>query len=172
MSWHVLLTVLCHDESAVVQLERRGFEAYRPVLQVRPRRKDQVRGGPRFTVVSMFPGYVFVRKPYDVPWLRLAGAPDIHSLLALGGELATLSDAALEEIHQTENYWRVRRSLQTVRMPVQPGATVTVRAGPFFGHIGCIVGLDSKGRVALLLRLLGRATRVAMPVEYLQIGAV
>lgn len=163
--WHVALTVPNADRKAAAQLRERGLDAWSPTI---PGRRRVCRAKERYATRAMFPGYVFVRDPDGVGWWVLRRIPVVHRLLVIDGRLATLGDDVIQAIAATEiAQWRQRDKPRDRCSHLEPGMVVTIGAGPFFGHAGVITTLDGPGRVAVLLDMLGRKSRVSLPPEHL-----
>jgi len=61
----------------------------------------------------------------------------------------------------------------TARSNLKPGQEVQISGGPFEGLIGIIqYPPDAKGRVRLLLNLLSREVKVAVPLQFIDSGWV
>lgn len=145
----------------------RGYQPYRPLV---PGLRRSVRGTTRHTVKSMFPGYVFVRDVMGRGWETLREIGAIHSRWIFNGRFATLTNDEIEAIRYTEKTLMHQKAALRERYGFKPGDVLPVQSGPFLGHLATIAGLDDKGRIDVLIDLLGRKTRITLPPEHLLIA--
>lgn len=162
-----------HDlwENRVARVLRtRGYEAYYPGI---PRQTHKNHRVPRMGMEPMFPGYMLVKEGTDGwGWEALRTTPGIrHQSLLINpasGKLAVLPD---------EEFWRIaeielRRIDQMLnppkrQFPYKVGDRIKVTGGAFAGYYAKIEELDGDERVALLMNIFGRESRVYASHEQL-----
>jgi len=71
---------------------------------------------------------------------------------------AKVPDAVLNEIKMREHCG----AIEVPRKQLKPGDRVKILAGPFCGHLAVYSGMSGLERVAVLLQILGAATRVTL----------
>ena len=160
--WYVIHTKPRAESTAVINLERQGFRVHFPRL-VRPAR---IRGRWTDRIEPLFPRYLFLRA--DVATQSIApvrSTTGVAAIVRFGMEYATVPDALIENLRsraeQDTGLHRLGRPLFT------PGDTVKVLEGPFRGLEGIFECQEGEERVLILLELLGRDTRVRIPVHQL-----
>lgn len=147
--WYVVETLPAREDLAIQNLRRQSFQSFCPRF-----RKVRRHARRQHTVLApLFPGYVFVRlDPERHAWRSINGTFGVRALIC-GDRLrpSALPDAAVDQIiSRCEG--EVVRNLLTEPMP---GQTVQIVAGPFADRLASIETLDGKGRVRVLLDLLG-----------------
>ncbi|MCL5265309.1 MAG: hypothetical protein M1343_09000 [Chloroflexi bacterium] len=151
--WYVMKTKP-HAERQVAQiLDSRQITAFLPLLK---RRRP---------FEPLFPGYLFLKIDCQTDeYLRTRSAPGVSYILNAEGIPIPVMEGLIEEI-------RRRVDLENCLGPaarLMPGDRVMVTAGPF-RDIEAIFdrALTPRGRCLVLLRILGRLTRVQIDAEYL-----
>lgn len=140
-------------------LRRQGFEAFCPHLRkVRShaRKREQI-------LAPLFPGYAFVRLDAGHrPWRSINGTRGVKHLLGGdGGSPRPMPEAAMDSILAR----CVDGIVEQVADRPKAGQPIRVVAGPFADSLGSVELLDERGRVSVLLDILGRETRVRMSIE-------
>jgi transcription antitermination factor NusG len=154
--WHIALAEPNKERLAFAHLQRLGYEPEYPLL---PRRRV-LYGTPTIVYRPMFPSYIPVRKGRNQDWYRLETAPGIrvsHSLLAVNGRYATLTEAEMALIRATakEKCEQILEAGQPREFDV--GDTVRIKVGPFAEFLATIEELDDTARtVGLSTYLFGR----------------
>jgi transcriptional antiterminator RfaH len=75
-----------------------------------------------------------------------------------GLQPAKVPDAVIEEIRGREH----KGTIELPKRMLKSGDRVRILAGPFKGHLAIYVGMSAHERVAVLLQILGAATRVTL----------
>lgn len=158
-------------------LKIRGIDAYSPtmpkdkVVSQRSRWGSGERKIKRRFIVPVFPGLIFV-PGYSADLLGSRPAiVGMIDLLQFGDWIASLNDywcGRLIDVVLTSNTPRSKREL--VNDLYEVGDAVRVVDGPIGGFPAHFDGLDSKGRLSVLISIFGRLTKV--PVELNQIEPV
>lgn len=142
--WAIATLVACRETLGVAAMVRAGLrEFYLP-------RVDSPRQS------ALFPGYAFIR-PVDAwhPILKAAHVTGVLGIGRVGGAPRLVSDDLVDEIRGREKDGFVR-----LPPPFRRGDRLRVEHGAFFGAEGICEGMKGLDRVGVLLRLLGRATRI------------
>lgn len=153
LDWYVVATKPQSEALASRSIARLGFQCYAPTMPVTLR---CARKGTE-TVVQKptFPHYLFV--PFDAvrdPWPRIASAFGVSRILTTGAPSWSplrLPRGFVERLMMA----MPDSAAQPNVVLFQAGDEVTVKGGPFDGHLAKIKSLDRRGRCILLLRILG-----------------
>ncbi|MFM7028546.1 MAG: transcription termination/antitermination protein NusG [Chakrabartia sp.] len=147
--WHVIKTQPQKETLACAHLERQGVASFFP------RYTKTIRRGSRFVERSqaLFPGYVFVAATDDPAiWRQISNTRGVAYLVKLGraGEPARVPDEVMSEILA---HFAEAGSVASNELAV--GDAVEIERGPLAGLAARIISLDARGRVELLLELMG-----------------
>jgi len=168
MDWHIALTQPGQDRVACDALRSQRYLVYRPIMFGSVRHG---RGRMRSVIKSMFPGYLFVIDEFSRgwEWLRIShGVRFKNSLLMMHGHLATVDSDVMTEI-KAEEQRQCTRTIngEKIVVPYKVGDTVRIEEGPFSGLFGEVEKLDDLERICLLLKILGRQSRVYLSHTHL-----
>ena len=154
-TWSVVFSKPRQEAIAKYNLERQGFMVYLPML----RRSKRLRGRWVDAVEPLFPRYLFVALEFGVQDLSpIRSTLGVIDLVRFGLEPATVPQGVVESLMAAEDpaaACHLGRS-----EPFRKGDRVTIAAGPFAGVEAIFEESTGKGRVSLLLDLLGQANRV------------
>jgi transcriptional antiterminator RfaH len=157
--WYVVHTQPQSEGRAEFNLRRQGFATYLPRYQRTRRhgRKTETVARP------LFPRYLFVG--FDIArdrWRAVQSTFGVMHLVFAGDEPAPISDDIIEEIRSREG----ENGYVQLRLPdgVGPGSHVRIIDGLLINATGVIERIADDRRVTILLNLLGRKTRVFVPV--------
>lgn len=155
-SWFLAYTRPRMEHTALVNLERQGFNVYLPLFKTCRRTSEGLQ--PAFE--TMFPRYVFLRPASQRQSIAtVASTRGVCGLVRFGGEAAQVRAQALEQIKEFE---RQRNQIELDGIsPIQPGARVRMRRGGFKGIEGLVVSV-ARQRVTILLEMLGREQQVTV----------
>jgi len=147
--WYVAQTLYHREKLAEFHLGAQGFRPFFPQFRKTVRHARKLRQ----VVAPVFPGYIFVIfDPERDRWLSINGTFGVSRLLtALMRPLpvpAGVVDALIGAIDASSGCLVLGNDLRA-------GQAVRVVAGPFAGGLGVLERLDGKGRVRLLLSILG-----------------
>jgi transcriptional antiterminator RfaH len=160
MTWFVVQTQPNSERKAVFHLERQGFTVYMPQYLKRWRhaRKTEMRPAP------LFPRYLFVAMDVaQARWRAIRSTIGVSELVCNGERPAPVPDGVVEDIRAYED--------ETGLVPVRhatlfrAGDAISVIEGGLAGAKGFFECFDDCDRVVLLLHLLGRSMRVALPAN-------
>jgi transcription elongation factor/antiterminator RfaH len=145
--WYV---VHCHPHAearAEQHLAQQGYVVFCPRLRrlVRHARQSSVK------FVPLFPRYLFVQLDTGRQrWRAINGTAGVARLLVQGDEPAAAPLGVVESL--------MARVIDQDSLKI--GAPVQIAEGPFAGLMGTLEHLDERGRVRVLLDLLGRRVSV------------
>jgi transcriptional antiterminator RfaH len=149
------------DSLALVNLERQGFNVFRPQIWETKRSEK----GPQRLLRPMFPGYVFVEFDISKPdWTKIRSTRGISRLVGnVTGGPSRLPHGLIEVLKQRCASNLTRDAGQTL----QPGDKVYVASGPFAAFLATVERSDPQSRVWLLIDFMGRAARFSADADQL-----
>lgn len=147
--------VKSHRTSVDRELMKQGIDCYMPMVResaVRRHRKVEV-------IRPLFGGYIFV---YAEDWCarRIMSTRGIKNILKMAGDWVRVRQDVIDSIKRREVGGIVQLPKRNVGNCFIPGQEVRINEGPFIGLNGLYEGLESEGRVSILLSLFGRESRV------------
>jgi transcription elongation factor/antiterminator RfaH len=151
--WFVVRTLVSQEYRAEQQLRQQDFTTFLPLVQksVRHARKlRQVRA-------PLFPGYLFVRLDLTRHRWRAVNSTYGVSCLIMAGERPLPVPAGVVEgfLDLTQ-----ANGLIDFTPDLKPGRNVRIVSGSLAGMIGRLASCDAKGRVHVLLEIMGQEVRV------------
>jgi transcriptional antiterminator RfaH len=158
LRWYALRTKVNREKEVEKRLGDLRLEVFLP--WVRTRRRI----GSRFhwVLAPLFPGYVFCRLDMVASGKAARYSPGVKDFLTFGSRIADVSDEIIQALRE-----RCPGGIAEVDpVNAKPGDVVRINEGPFSG-LEAIFEQKLKGseRVAVLLEILGRQTRIVLPSE-------
>jgi transcriptional antiterminator RfaH len=152
--WLAIYTKPNQESIAVCNIARQGYESYCPMIMRRgsqARRREMVQR-------PLFPSYVFVRLRADKPqWRPLLSTRGVLTVVRFNNRLGFMPEGLVEQLRGYE----ASSQLQQFNAPrFEPGTEVKVAEGPFQSFIAKVLSADERGRIWLLLDIMGQAVRV------------
>ena len=159
--WYAVNTHPASEDRACRHLGNQGWKTFFPKIAKTIRSGRRIRTELR----PHFPGYVFVSLDLGRdPWRSVDSTFGVRSLVKLGDRPAAVPFGVVEALQEM--------ALETGQIvftsALRPGGKVKFLTGPFAEMIGDLQRLDDRGRVLVLLNLLGRETHVASRATELQ----
>jgi transcription elongation factor/antiterminator RfaH len=152
--WYVVYTKPRKETLVQCQVQHKGVPLFFPKLRLPPSRAKQPQ------LIPLFPNYLFVRIEAAWQYDAVRWAPGVRYVVNFNGTPAPVDDAAIAFLQQHADTQGVLTACSTL----QTGQEVLIREGPFAGLTGIIeYPPDAKGRVKVLLSLLGRQVTVPVP---------
>lgn len=151
--WYVIQTNPREEDRALHYLHEKGVETFFPRIKVM--RYRGVKVGP--TIKPMFPSYLFARfvAAQEFPYVRWTRG--VKRILGSENEPLPLADEVVNLIQERADSQGVAR----VGRRLKPQDRVRIRSGPFKDLLGIFEReLDDRGRVEILLSLVGYQARV------------
>lgn len=159
--WYLIQTKPSGESVAQLNLERQGYEIYVPRLARLVRR----RGHECDQVVPLFPRYLFLHLDEGhQPLAPVRSTTGVASIVRFGFNHAIVPDHVVRDLRARADAVTGLHRL-TCSTELTYGVTVRVTAGVLDGLEGVFERDDGVDRVVLLLNLLGRDTRVQVPVD-------
>ncbi|MEM7522354.1 MAG: transcription termination/antitermination NusG family protein [Pseudomonadota bacterium] len=155
--WYAVNTQPHQENKAQFNLVRQGYEAWLPL-----RRKTR-RHARRIETIkaALFPNYLFVRLDLSCErWRPINGTFGVRQLVMRGDGPAPVADGFVEDLRATVDGEDCAAAAPNA---LRVGDAVRILGGPFGDAIGSLVELRDSERVAVLLNLLGRDVRAAVP---------
>ncbi len=162
--WYVVYSKPRKEEFAEFILRQKGIEVFFPRLRLPGslRRRRQT--------VPLFPNYLFVKiQVFSEEYHYVTWSPGVNRLVSFNSIPVPLNtDVVAFLMDQSTDEGTI-----TARSNLMSGQEVQINGGPFDGLIGIIQNPpDAKGRVKLLLNLLSREVKVAVPLQFINSGWV
>lgn len=155
--WYVVYSKPHKEETAQFHLAHKGLATFFPRLRL-PKRV-----GKRHTIVPLFPNYLFVRLDTPEEYNYARWSPGVRCVVNFNGTPTPVDDEVVLFLKRRANAEGIVEAC--VRLTV--GQEVRIVEGPLAGLVGIIQNPpDARGRVRVLLELLGRQVRAEVPVEY------
>lgn len=156
--WYVCMTKPRQEQVARRNLLDQGYEVYLPELRLWKQRA----GTWQHVDEVMFPRYAFVRPGRAGQAIApVRSTPGVTSLVRFGSVLGVMPDARLHALRQL-----VQQRAEPPAAPFAKGDTVTFASGPLQG-LPALVSAVAAERVMVLMTLLGREQRLAVPADVL-----
>jgi transcriptional antiterminator RfaH len=151
--WAVAQLQTQREAFALSMLARADFQVYAPRL----REWRTVHGGrQRQYERPLFPGYAFLL--IQLQWHAARWCPGVVRLVMDGLHPARVPATVIDEIRARE----LNGAIELPRRLPKAGERVKILSGPFHGRLAIYVGMSAHERVAVLLQILGAATRVTL----------
>ena len=145
--WYVARVHPNRENSAQFNLERLGFRSFAPRVRrtVRHARKS------RIVLAPLFPGYVFLILDLSKDrWRSVNATFGVASLIMGAEQPMPVPSGVVEALVTSENSGLVR-----LDDDLEIGQRVRIVSGPFAEALCRLVHLDDRGRVRVLLELMG-----------------
>jgi transcriptional antiterminator RfaH len=158
LRWYAIQTKVNREKEVEKRLKDLRLEAFLPFMRARRRI------GSRFhwVLAPLFPGYIFCRLDMVLSGKAARYSPGVKDFLTFGSRLAEVGEEIIQALHE-----RCPDGVALIDpVSAQPGDMVRINEGPFSG-LEAVFQQKLKGseRVAVLLEILGRQTRIVVPSE-------
>jgi len=146
--WFLAQTLHHREKLAALHLGAQGFRSFFPRFRRTIRHARQLRE----VTAPVFPGYIFVvLNPERDRWRSISGTFGISRLVSTYGRPTPVPSGVVEAfIGAIDNTGLVRLGGE-----LTPGQLVRVVGGPFVGGLGIFERTDGRGRVRVLLNIMG-----------------
>jgi len=153
--WYVARTLPQRELQAAKQLANQDFRAFVPRYWKNRRHARRV----ETISAPLFPRYIFVILDRSRDrWRSINGTLGVERLLMQGGEPQPVPHGVVENLVDSAD---VEGNID-FHYQLREGQTLRVIAGPFADLVGQLEWLDDKGRVRVLLELMGGTVRVTL----------
>jgi transcription elongation factor/antiterminator RfaH len=159
--WYLAQTLPHKEGTAQMQLEAQGFHSFLP------RRPRTVRHARQLRTVNapLFPRYLFVSLDLGRDrWRSVNGTIGVAGLFMVDDRPAPVPVGVVEDLIQSANSVGRMRSAEDL----QPGQKVRLTAGPLAHALGILERLDDRGRVEVLLEIMGGRIRTSAALEWVE----
>jgi len=158
LRWYVVRTKLRKETVVEKRITDLGLEVFLPWLRSRRR------VGTRFqwVLTPLFPGYLFCRLDMVLSGKAARYAPGVRDFVKFGSRIAEVGDDVVGEIRD-----RCPGGVAEIKpRPYRPGEPILIKEGPFAGLEAMFErAMIGSERIAILLELLGRQTRLVLSSE-------
>lgn len=153
--WAAIKTKPGQERLAKYNLQEQGYKAYYP----------RIKEGRSPALKPLFPGYIFVlitnrgwypiKSTYGVAYIIMRGeSPDYIDVRFINQWLASEGKEGFID-------------LSPPPPPLTPGSRVLIDKGPFKNHIASYIGRSPKGRIEVLLQILGKDIKFDIEERFL-----
>jgi transcriptional antiterminator RfaH len=158
LKWYAIRIKVNRERDVERRLTDLQLEVFQPWMRARRRIGSKF----HWVQVPLFPGYMFCRLDMVLSGKAVRYSPGVKDFLTFGTRLAEVSEEIIRGLR--ERCPDGVAQIDPVR--AKPGDTVRINEGPFSG-LEAIFEQKLKGseRVAVLLDILGRQTRIVLPSE-------
>ena len=168
LTWYAACTAVSRERYAEGNLRDAGFDVYLPMATrwvVHAKKREKVQR-------PLFPRYVFVGMPDPLMWGAADNARGVERLVRGAGPAPSIvSWRTIDNLRAAEALGQFDDTVKREAIaPFKPGQPVRVIAGPMKGFVAEVAKANPKGRVHLLLGMLGG--KVAATVDADQLEAV
>jgi len=156
--WHVVHTKPMQEFRAKENLLNQGFEVFLPTITVERRKHGQ-----RKTLIeALFSRYIFVQFDEEAdPWHRIRNTLGVSALVRIGSQPARISDAMMA----------VLKAQDSAALPLfKCGDPIHIISGPLRGLEAVYEQKDGAHRAMILIDLLNKTQRVAVPLDAVVAG--
>ena len=159
--WYVAQLKPNSHRIALGHLERQGFVAFVPMHAT----TERLRGAFRTRSKPLFPGYVFLQfDPAAAGWSKINATRGVTRLICSGAVPRPVPEGVMQALLARAD----AAGSGTTEAVFDPGDTVAVTQGPFADFVATVEKMSADERVWVLLELMGRETRVAVPAAQLR----
>jgi transcription elongation factor/antiterminator RfaH len=159
--WYVVYSKPRKEEFALFHLWRKGLETFFPRLLLPHSSLTRQR------IVPLFPNYLFVQLRAYEEYNYVRWSPGVRCVVNFNGTLIPIEDEIIRFLKQKAN----PEGILEAHSSLVAGKEVRIIGGPFEGLVGLIQNPpDARGRVRVLLELLGRQVKAEVPVRLLEGG--
>ena len=158
LRWYLVRTKLRKETVVEKRITDLGLEVFLPWLRSRRRIGSRY----QWVVSPLFPGYLFCRLDLFLSGKAVRYAPGVKDFVKFGSRIAEVGEDVVKEIRD-----RCPEGVAEIKpRPYRAGEPVMIREGPFAG-LEAIFEREMAGseRIAVLLELLGRQTRLVLASE-------
>ncbi len=150
LEWYVAKTQPHKERLAERNLANQGIKSFLPRLRTTRRRFNTFED----RLVPLFPGYIFFRSDRDPAlWRAVSGTVGLKYVIWGDGRVPrAVPFEVMDELIATHNAGALSP------FAIAPGDTVTISRGPFTGFFAKVCALKPRGRIELLLEVMGGAS--------------
>lgn len=158
LKWYALRTKVNREKDVEKRLRDLGLEVFLPWMRARRRIGSKF----HWILAPLFPGYILCHLDMVVSGKAARYSPGVKDFLSFGSRIAEVGDNIIQGLRE-----RCPGGIAEIDpVTAKTGDVVRITEGPFSG-LEAIFEQKLKGseRVAVLLEILGRQTRIVLPSE-------
>ncbi len=157
--WYVVYSKPRREEFAQSNLQRKGLEVFFPRLALPyPRPKQN-------PIVPLFPNYLFVRLRLPEEYSYALWSPGVKNIVSFNDTPAPIDEDIVTFLKSQADIASIIKGHSQLAV----GQQIRISGGPFDGIIGIIHDPpDARGRVGVLMQLLSRQVKVAVPMRFVE----
>lgn len=157
--WYAVQCKPMEDERAEINLERQGFDVFRPRARVRKRQ----RGRMVTREESLFPRYLFLSlEPGVDNYYPIRSTRGVLGLVRFGMYPTPVPDTVIDYIRERTD--PVTRCVDLIRRDeFKPNQKVKILDGPFAGYDALFLRRTGEERVMVLLEVMKQPQRLQLP---------
>jgi transcriptional antiterminator RfaH len=158
LRWYAIQTKVNREKEVEKRLADLHLEVFLPWMRTRRRIGSRF----QWVLVPLFPGYLFCRLDMILSGKSARYLPGVRDFLTFGNRIAEVGAEIIQRLRD-----RCPNGVAAIdSITAKPGDVVRINEGPFSG-LEAIFERALKGseRVAVLLDILGRQTRLVLPSE-------
>lgn len=152
--WLVVRCKPRRERIAAVNVERQGCEFYLPLL------RDEATN----RLTPLFPSYLFVRLPNE-QFYFLRSTEGVAQVLMSGYYPALIHADEISKLRIRED---AAHTIPWNEKAFHIGDTLFVKQGPLADHVVTFDGMSGQERICVLVSILGRKSRVTMPIAWVE----
>jgi transcriptional antiterminator RfaH len=157
MAWYLIRTKYGNEELAQDNLERQGFETYKPLINLERMRKGKLEA----RIEPAFRSYVFVNfNPETQSAYTINNTIGVTSLVSFGGILASIPNQTIEIIKKTFEHAEHSDGFKS-------GEVVHITAGPLKGLTAIFQEPDGLKRSHIMLKLLNQKSLITIENKFI-----
>ncbi len=154
--WYLIYSKPRQEQVARTNLERQGYETYLPLSRETRRR----RGRAAEIIVPLFPRYLFIHLDSQTDnWGPIRSTLGVVSLVRFAHQPAQVPDDLVTALRAREN---PEGLVAVPREIFRRGGRVRITDGSFMGYEGIFLAPSGRGRVVILLDIMGKLTRATV----------
>lgn len=155
--WYLIRTKYGNEETAQTNLERQGFETYKPLISMEKIAKGKL----QTAIEPAFRGYVFVSfDPERQSAFKINNTQGVYGLVTFGGTIAQIPDYVVDSIRKAFEQYEHSDGYR-------PGETVHIISGPFKGFDAIFSEPDGNMRSIIMLNLLNQNTAITIENKFI-----
>lgn len=156
--WYAIRTKVNREKDVEKRLTDLKIEVFLPWMRTRRR----IGSRHHWVLVPLFPGYIFCRLDMLAAGKAARYSPGVKDFLTFGSRIAEVGQDVIDALRA-----RCPGGIAEIDpLNARPGDAVRINEGPFSGLEAIFQGtLKGSERVAVLLDILGRQTRMILPRE-------
>ncbi len=160
LAWYLIYSKPRQERVAEENLRCQGYVTYLPFIEQRQRKQGRY----CWALEPLFPRYLFIQlNAGKDDWGPIRSTRGVSSLVRFGGVPAKVPENLIDFTKQRE----IKRAAEE-KDPFKPGERVRIASGVLSGYEGIFESTSGAERVTLLLNIVGKETRVELPMNLIE----